>query len=123
MTQDIKELLELAAKACGYEVFGYGGDDKCVIRFADIGPDDVVEWSPHLDDGDGARMEAQLGVEFKWKHLSVTATAVKDDAAPYSNSYFKATCIEFFLNHNGDRQAARRMASLRVAAEVGRRMK
>ena len=81
-------LTEMAAKAIGNAPEGF---------------------SPLTDDGDCARMEAQLGIELTWFFDRVDALAC--DVAPV---------VEYFKDHNGDKNAARRAASVAVAAEIGR---
>ena len=65
-------------------------------------------WSPHTDDGDCARMEAALGIQVAW-HSDGVVCGLR-----------WAGATELFDDHGGDKQAARRMASLRVAAEHGK---
>lgn len=113
MTHDIRELLELAAKACGYEI-QWDHFTNLPMMLTDSGAD-VRTWAPHIDDGDGARMEAQLAIS-----LHIADGAVYASCRTASGTLM--TC-EKRADHNGNRQAARRMASLRVAAELGRRMK
>lgn len=121
MTQDIKELLELAALACGVEVTPVEirpADRSLPVEFigyraelSQVAPRGW--WNPHLDDGDGARMEEKLSINLSWDDYSVTAVS----------EHRLVLVNERRSDHNGNRQAARRMASLRVAAEIGRRMK
>lgn len=119
MTQNIRELLELAALACGYEWVSAveRSDGRGVMHI--VVRSKTTEWlpaywAPHIDDGDGARMEAQLLVDVQW-----------GDAAVFCSHYKRPQdhVREAYADHNGNRQAARKMASLRVAAEIGRRMK
>lgn len=120
MTQDIRELLELAALACGYENFAIcEGEGWCTVRINGR----QTAWNPRLDDGDGARMETQLGIGLH--RLRQVVEAFVDRDSPTSEMYYdpEITWSENYADHNGNRQAARRMASLRVAAEIGRRMK
>lgn len=67
-------------------------------------------WCPHTDDGDCARMEAALGIHVAWYSNGVVCSSL----------WGRAT--ELFKARAGDKQAARRMASLRVAAEHGKAM-
>ena len=60
------------------------------------------------DDGDCARMEAALGIHVAW-HSDGVVCGLR-----------WAGATELFDDHGGDKQAARRMASLRVAAEHGK---
>lgn len=112
MTPELKDLLTLAAKACGYEIARVSDDGDGLML---VGVQEV--WAPHLDDGDGARMEAHLRLEPKWPWLDGPAIGVGcQQAMGYEYSF------ERFDKHNNDRQAARRWASLRAAAQVGRNM-
>lgn len=91
-----RELLELAAKAAG--LWDYKND--CID----------VPWSARNDDGDCARLESALGIHVTWH----------SDGVVCGKRIWQA--IEMFDAHGGDKQAARRMASLRVAAEIGKAM-
>lgn len=121
-----EELLMMAAKAAhgaGLNVrmadeHGYDGDDKInAIVLDDAGEQIVAIWNPRADDGDCARLEAALEIDVVWHDTGVICQAPsknffeggESDSQPYSD-------------HGGDKQAARRMASLKVAAEVGRAM-
>ena len=115
MSQDIRELLELAAKACGYSIHDWCDGAAWAYKIGSeldfYGELPIFKWAPHLDDGDGARMEAQNYIQLSFYDSYVRA-----------NLHGDSGCVEKYKNHNGDRQAARKMASLRVAAEIGRRM-
>lgn len=123
-----RELLELAAKAVGMKIgkkpevgerwsegITYWRDGMCgyvagvveVTGFDREGPI-TKTWSPGYQDGDCARMEAEIGLNVEWWTDSVTVF----------RPGFAAANIQYG-SHNGDKQAARRMASLRVAAEIG----
>lgn len=98
-----REQLELAAKACGLIPTAFVGNDDFMFG--------VLSWfKPHIDDGDCARMEAQLGIWVTWSKSGVTAAC----AESFANR------SEYFSNHNNDKNAARRAASVAVAAEIGR---
>lgn len=109
MTQDKRELLELAARACGINT----RSDKSGVWIVESDGSPVRRWAPHLDDGDCARLEAAAKLDVVWhpRFVDVISTnpyvAVKED----------------YADHNNDRQAARRLASTRAAAEIGRGMK
>jgi hypothetical protein len=65
-------------------------------------------WNQATDDGDWARMEADLRLDIRWHEYSCEVRS-------------PCGCIwrfEYFQDHNGDKQAARRMASLRVAVAI-----
>ena len=64
------------------------------------------------DDGDCARMEAQLGIDVIWYDKKVWCCVGEEVHA-----------AEYYEHHNEDKNAARRAASCRVAEEIGRRMR
>lgn len=102
-----RELLQLAAKAAGYGVrfqdgmtAGIWTKESGVTR---------CYWNPLEEDGDTARLEVscQLSVD-------VTEFGVLSEKAD------GIACFETFTKHNGDRNKARRRASVRAAAEIGK---
>ena len=96
-----RELLTLAAKACGLIPTEFEGNDDFMFG--------VLSWfKPHLDDGDCARMEAQLSVCVEWSEAWVISW----------HGNVQQTVL--FSTHNGDKNAARRAASVAVASEIGR---
>lgn len=127
MTSDDRTLLELAAKAAGWSghqsEHGYwsvtapDGRQYVACEFGDdpTFADALCEcnWSPLLDDGDEARLEAVLGLDVEW-HMPFGRVIVGNG---------ECCAEELFSDHNGDRQAARRLAGVRAAAEIGRSMK
>ena len=104
--QTDRELLELAAKAEGREL-GYWCPTNNAFWCGEY-------WSPHTNDGDGARLEAALGIDVEWHNVGVRCAKLTgawcDDIV----------ARETYADHGGDKQAARRLASLRVAAEIGK---
>lgn len=105
-----REMLELAAKACGIEL-EFRKSGLCVIKGkGSMGP----AWSPLTDDGDCARMEAQLGICIDWCDEMVCSCTVVDEDGNYISKDV------YFKDHAGDKNAARRAASVAVAAEIGR---
>ena len=110
-----RELLELAAKAAG--VGGGWGDrfeyHNGAVDLSDIWIVDQEEfcpWNPLIDDGDCARMEAELmlSVVFNDGWVSVGHTLFGPEEY-----------CEFYSAHR-DRNAARRKASTYAAAEIGK---
>lgn len=87
-----RELLELAAKAAGYERNSAGP----------IGP---CEWNPINDDGDALRLAVKLGIDVCINHEELEVWA--DD------------CREPVIRDAG---AAARRAIVRAAAAIGRGM-
>lgn len=109
-----REMLEYAARACGIQNARYFAEDDFLsssIEYDDEN-DCTVVWVPHLSDGDCTRMEALLGIDVEWK---IADQAVK-------SRKFSTYAYGFFSEHKNDRKAARRMASLMVAAEIGQSM-
>lgn len=102
-----RELLELAAKAARlrFEWLPYPAA-------AMLPGYSLLEWNPLADDGDEARLEAALGLNVLWG--SRTVSVGRKHFGPF---------VERYQEHNGDRQAARRRAGARAAAEIGRNMK
>lgn len=117
-----RELLELAAKAIGKNVIAHKFCDEFLdswdglIDYEDRFMSNPPEWSPLKDDGDCARMEAALGIDIEWLSYEVCAYWKDEDGMLLHEE------SECYSEHKGDKQAARRMASLRVAAEIGRAM-
>lgn len=110
-----RELLELAAQAVGYvieerfakSVNGAWVYPKGATQDTD-GDFPVFHWWPGSDDGDGARLEAALGISVEW-HEDLVIAVTKYHAFGEAPS-----------KHRGDKQAARRMAALRCAAAIGK---
>lgn len=95
-----RELLEMAAKAAG--LVGVWSDYYCAMEIPSK-PGGKLDWNPIAGDSDEARLESVLGLDVEW-HL---------------NSVEVGECIEQFINHNSDKQAARRRAGTRAAAAIG----
>jgi len=117
MNQADRELLELAAKAIGAKPWEDGAwPGVCLSDDPEITPFEAKangvhkkEWNPLRDDGDCARMEAHLKLNVEWCGSFVLVTDTETNAR----------CSEHFVSHDDD-QAARRIASVRVAAEIQR---
>ena len=96
-----RELLELAAKAAGYEYAKHGGY---------IVVDGIPgNWNPLESDGDALRLAVKLGMLVDVTAFSVTAIV---------NGTISAQ-----EKHNGDPYAATRRAIVRAAAAIGEGMK
>ena len=108
---ELLHLLEMAARACGYmpnnnwQWCQRAGTDGA-FRYRLGG--DWVEWAPHTDDGDSARMRSALLVDVYMQEWQVVCT--KDRRAMF---------FEKFADHNNDRNAALRLCALKVAAMIG----
>jgi len=109
------EQLTLAAKACGL-VANYPDERSQWLLVEGVRTPLQGKhrwyWNQLEDDGDCARMEAQLGINVTWLCDGVES---EQPNAP-------AGKIELYSWHAGDKNAARRAASVAVAAEI-RRMK
>ncbi len=105
---DLKELLPLAARACGYTL-GVLGDR--VVRIESDGQS--VYWNP-LTPGDGAEMEDKL---------KISVHRIPDGVCSYVEGAIGLyQRYEMHADHP-DEGTARKWASLRVAAAIGRAMK
>lgn len=107
-----RELLELAALAA-----------KLPVRWVDgfgfalhpNGESIRVWWNPLEDDGDCARLEVAMHMMVDVGDLGVLAT--------YLGENLNADHVALYKDHGGDKNKARRFASVSVAAEVGEWMK
>ncbi len=104
-----REQLELAAKACWIEIDHWRGDMP-MVNICEHDASEYQAWNPLHDDGDCARMEAQLGLSIIW---------FKDYVLSGKGRLQQVIDCK---DHNGDKNAARRAASVAVAAEIGRLM-
>ena len=98
-----RELLELAARAAGYEYecvshTGYPEGDQHQIRSAS---GSLIDWNPLTDDGDALRLAVQLGL-LGAPFMTLAWIEALGDSDPF---------------------AATRRAIVRAAAEIGRAMK
>lgn len=100
-----KELLELAAKATGYQVEYINATAGGYFWF----PANGQKWNPLTDDGDEARLEAALNLHVSWMPAIEQVWVGKAD-------------MEFVEHFGTDKQAARRLAGVRAAAELGKEM-
>ena len=111
MTTDpiTREDLEMAAKAAGLEV---EWREPAGLVVTDTSNDNYgYFWTPEDDDGDCARMEAavRIDLEWGWGCVDVYAAGVPAGRA-------------WFIDHANDKSRARRYASVKLAAAVGRAM-
>ena len=109
-----RELLTLAAKACGLKHKSTDELSQWLLVEGVRTPllaKHCWYWNPLTDDGDCARMEAQLSVCVEWSEAWVISW----------HGNVQQTVL--FSTHNGDKNAARRAASVAVASEIGRSVK
>ena len=107
-----RELLELAAKACGYTIRENGKDVNggtwyWCEQIADC-------WNPLNDDGDAFRLGVALTMEIDHNHPADHSRWVSVRGAPV-----RQCCVEEFEDE-GLRGAATRLAIFRAAVEIGR---
>ena len=110
-----KELLELAAKAAGYEV-RWNDMWKCFVHvnphYIDY-PQTMAgsrpHWVPLDDDGDALRLAVRLG-------FNMSCDIGEDNETTVIFEGGRFTCEK----HKGDPYAATRRAIVRAAAEIGR---
>lgn len=109
-----RELLELAAKAAGYEI--EVDQHEVIYCHEGSGPQSWAIWNPLTCDGDALRLAMKLnmtlipndGCNMAWAHIGMISRAER-------NQVYQA--------HDGDQCAALRRAIVRAAAEIGREMK
>ncbi len=99
-----KELLELAAKAAGYQI--KGDADTCLFISDDAGRS-WHEWNPLLYDDNALRLAVKLGISILFGANYVIA------------GYEQIPTV----NNSNDPYAATRRAIVRAAAEIGKGMK
>ena len=110
-----REMLEFAAKAAGMTIDTHYVDGGASAWAGERHNSDwIPNWNPLTDDGDNARLEAMLGLNVIWGSRSVRVGRKLINDGPM---------VERYHDHGGDRQKARRRASVRAAAEIGRTMK
>lgn len=99
-----REMLELAAKAGRYNVFGWNGE--CFLKKHDNG--NLCQWNPIDDDGDAFRLAVKCGIDVfgdgKYRRAEIDNWNCAEPSIP-------------------DPYAATRRAIVRAAAEIGRSMK
>lgn len=107
-----RELLELAARAAGYEGswrrhWRSGAASYMVFAHPERFVVGRNEWNPIEDDGDAFRLAVQLGL---WVHIGKYHAAIE-------GTHIEETA------RRGDSLAATRRAIVRAAAEIGKAMK
>lgn len=110
-----RELLEMAAKAAGYDC-RWHPDDPFSLRHMHIAPN-WIAWNPLDDDGDALRLFTTLPFrELYVSEIGVTVSWRQD------GSVHGVKCDEYASEHGGDLNAATRRAIVRAAAEIGKAM-
>jgi len=111
------ELLELAAKAAGIEVWPGTGFQAHMLftRPAKADPDGKVtgvEWNPLTEDGDALRLAINC-------NMTVCTDGVVTVSACSGYGHDKAMITQSVSECGGDKNAATRRAIVRAAAELG----
>jgi hypothetical protein len=109
-----REELEYAAKAganAGLPIIQTEAGPQILERIASDGSECYRLWNPREDDGEGARLETALDIDVGRFTRSVCAG--DDDNR----------VVEYYKDHNNDKQKARKHAVTRLAAEIGKAMK
>ena len=111
-----RELLEMAAKAAGYDVV-FIHDDKIPMRRNIQNHKGMKIWNPLADDGDALRLAVKLRliVDTDYNIGAAAGSAFLDMDCCYEADNPK--------RFGADRNAATRRAIVRAAAEIGRGMK
>ena len=100
-----RELLEVAAKAAGYEIDGYSEKYGALVSLVD---GVSMWWDPLTNDGEALRLAVKLGIRITNNQSDAWATTPD------------AIAIEPLTN---DPYAATRRAIVRTAAEIGEQIK
>ena len=104
-----RELLELAAKAIGFNLHVNSVGDYQLWKDGEY----VGFWIPLEDDGDALRLAVKL-------KMTVDTNWWNYDQCEFSDTTFVSTAKTFEEQHKGDPYAATRRAIVRAAAEVGK---
>ena len=107
-----RELLEMAAKAAGYDGLRWSMLRQC---FYDCSG---VYWRPLDDDGDALRLAIKLGVDLLFTHEDVEAVATMR-ARQEDQEMISPWACESWVLKKQDPYAATRRAIVRAAAEIG----
>jgi len=104
-----QEQFEFAAKAVGIVVLK-DINDKFI--WDERNYDQSYYWNPRDDGADSFRLETELELDVVWYREYIKVRSCDE-------RFWK---LESFSDHNGDKDAARRAASFRVAVEIGKAM-
>ena len=116
-----RELLELAAKAAGVEIYESTDgtiQNRPVWVFKAGGGMGTMpyeeQWNPLLEDGQALRLAMTLGIDLKWRS--------DGRVAAYRHATSRGHCSAAFESSRENRSANTRRAIVRAAAEIGRAM-
>jgi hypothetical protein len=106
-----RELLEMAAKAAGYEIEKsmVGGEEKLYLK------GDLLQWNPLTDDGDALRLAVRL-------NLALLFPMCGDSKPQVGAGQVGSLTAAKIEDAEPDKCAATRRAIVRAAAEIGKAM-
>lgn len=110
-TPSDRELLELAAKAAGYEVRGLSSCGTFLLQHPAQElprPYHPTPWNPLADDGDALRLAVKLELQLRLRHSENEVSAYGSPDGRIDEGV------------HGDPCAATRRAIVKAAAEIGR---
>lgn len=110
-----RELLELAAKACGYDTSHHWNAERLTLTPPVIGlciKGGSTCWNPLQDDGDALRLASALSLHIEWRLDGRVAVSPQDQVE-------EIYCME---SSREDRHEGVRRAIVRAAAAIGRAM-
>jgi len=107
--QKEQRLLEYAAIAVG--INGEWSESPRGIEVRDENGNVLKVWNPLTDDGDNSRLEGRLGMHTMWYPQDI-----------WMSCHWHDVSVGYHV-FDGDRQSARRLASTKLAAKIGRAMK
>lgn len=108
-----RELLEFAAKAAGRVVEGFSTAKGLLLAQGD---GVSAWWNPLTNDGDCSRLEAALEIDVRWGHDVYNTDGTSPIGVMCGDYHGILNAVE---PYGADKQAARRLASTRVAAMMG----
>lgn len=114
-----RELLELAAKAAGYQIHIWGtpGEENCARMDTTVGD----RWNPITDDGDALRLAVKLRITVHHPNpADLGGGYVTARLCLYRYRYHFLKESFFVESFDGDDCAAVRRAIVRAAAEIGK---
>ena len=103
-TKKQRNMIEYAAKACGYEILDWYGE-----RYTAHDGEKLIAFNPLTNPGDTAEMCAKLGIGTRWYLLN--------DCVVCGPSYSNVTA--YFKDHDNSRLKAWMYAATMVAAKIG----
>ena len=117
-----RELLELAAKAAGYEVLAEKQAQRDKIGYGSAGlwiKGVSTCWNPLTDDGAALRLSVRLHIDTRLNNGSAEAIWIDEDLSETHRT--EVPCNETFEGLDA-KYAATRRAIVRAAAEIGESM-